>query len=166
MYAVGDKIMYGEQGACEVMEVGCVAIQGIAKDRVFYTLQPVSGGSTIYAPVDSPVFTRPIMSRDEAETFLAKIPGIAPQVCPETKATRADAYYKSVFSSHSSEALVAMLKGISPEGPACGRRNTLNLRLERIVRRAKDLLMSELAASLEIPAEEAQQRFLEAFLSQ
>lgn len=165
MYTVGDKIMYGEQGACVVLEVGHVAIQGIAKDRVFYTLQPISGGSTIYAPVDSPVFTRYIMSRAEAEAFLAKVPLIAPAVCTETKVTRADAYYKSVFSSHSNEALVAMLKGISPDGPACGRRNTLNLRLERVVRRAKDLLLSELAASLEISTDEAQKLFLAAFLT-
>ena len=165
MYAVGDKIMYGEQGACEVLDVGRVVMQGIAKDRVFYTLQPVASDGVIYAPVDSPVFTRPIMSRAEAEAFLAKVPAIAPQICPETKVTRADAYYKSVFSSHSSEALVALLKGISPEGPAGGRRNSLNLRLERIVRRARDLLLSELSASLEISAEEAQKLFLTAFLS-
>ena len=105
------------------------------------------------------------MSRAEAEAFLAKVPLITPAVCTETKVTRADAYYKSVFSSHSSEALVAMLKGISPDGPACGRRNTLNLRLERVVRRAKDLLLSELAASLEISTDEAQKLFLAAFLT-
>ena len=47
MYAIGEKIIYGEQGACVVSEVGHVAMQGIAKDRLFYTLRPVSGAGTI-----------------------------------------------------------------------------------------------------------------------
>lgn len=154
--------MYGEQGACEVLQIGPVAMHGIAKDRLFYTLRPVvGGGGTIYAPVDSPVFTRPVMSREDAERFLASIPGIQPTYCTETKVTRADAFYKSIFSSHSSEALVALLKGLSPEGN--GRRHSLNLRMERVVKRARDLLESELSAAMEISAGEAQALLTRAF---
>lgn len=163
MYAVGEKIMYGEQGACEVLEIGHVAMQGIAKDRLFYTLRPVVSGGTIYAPVDSPVFMRPVMSRGEAESFLAKVPDIAPTVCTETKVTRADAFYKSIFSSHSNEALVALLKGISPDVLSGGRRHTLNLRLERIVKRARELLEGELSAAMDISGEEAQKLLAGAF---
>ena len=84
MYAVGEKIIYGEQGACEVSEVGHVAMQGIAKDRLFYTLRPLTGGPTIYAPVDSPAYMRPVMDSREAEEFLAAVPGIEAVVCTET----------------------------------------------------------------------------------
>lgn len=161
MYALGEKIIYGEQGACEVMAVGHVAMQGIAKDRLFYTLRPVvGGGGTIYAPVDSPVFTRAVMSREEAERFLASIPGIPPTYCTETKVTRADAFYKSIFSSHSSEALVALLKGLTGGD---SHRRTLNLRMERVVKRAHDLLESELSAAMEITPEEAQTLLARAF---
>lgn len=161
MYAVGEKIIYGEQGACEVIEIGPVAMQGIAKDRLFYTLRPLSGGSgTIYAPVDSPVYMCPVMAQADAEAFLASIPGIEAVVCTETKVTKADAYYKSIFSSHSREALVAMLKGLN--GNCNDRRHTLNLRLERIAKRAKDLLESELSAALKISSQEAQQLLADA----
>lgn len=162
MYALGEKIMYGEQGACEVLQIGHVAMQGIARDRLFYTLRPVAGGGTIYAPVDSPVFTRPVMSRGEAESFLASIPGIAPAVCTETKVTRADAFYKSIFSSHSNEALVALLKGLAPDGGS-GRRHTLNLRMERVIKRARELLESELSAAMDVSPEEAQTLLARAF---
>lgn len=163
MYASGEKIIYGEQGACEVMGVGPVAMQGIAKDRLFYTLRPmVGGGGTIYAPVDSPVFTRPVMTRSEAEHFLARIPQIAPTVCTETKVTRADAFYKSIFSSHSSDALVGLLKGLLG-GEGAGRRRTLNLRMERVVKRARELLESELSAAMEITPQEAQSLLAHAF---
>lgn len=160
MYAIGEKIIYGEQGACEVSEVGHVAMQGIAKDRLFYTLRPVSGGGTIYAPVDSPVYTSPVMAPQEAEAFLAAIPAIAATYCPETKVTKADAYYKSIFSSHSREALVGMLKGLM--GCSTDRRHTLNLRLERISKRARDLLESELSAALGISTTEAQKMLTDA----
>lgn len=162
MYALGEKIMYGEQGACEVLQIGHVAMQGIARDRLFYTLRPVAGGGTIYAPVDSPVFTRPVMSRGEAESFLASIPGIAPTVCTETKVTRADAFYKSIFSSHSNEALVALLKGLTPDGGS-SRRHTLNLRMERVMKRARELLESELSAAMDVSPEEAQTLLTRAF---
>lgn len=157
MYSVGDKIIYGEQGLCEVAAVGHVAMRGVARDRVFYTLRPASGGGVIYAPVDSGVFMRPAMTRQEAEDFLSRVPGIPPAVCPETKITRADAYYKSVFSSHSCEALVALLKGLSPGGRGTERRQTLNLRLERIVKRARELLEGELSAAMDISSDEAQE---------
>lgn len=160
MYAVGEKIIYGEQGACEVSELGHVAMQGIAKDRLFYTLRPLSGGGTIYAPVDSPVYMSPVMTEAEAEAFLSAIPHIEATVCPETKVTKADAYYKNIFSSHSREAVVGMLKGLS--GCSKDRRQTLNLRLERISKRARDLLESELSAALGISAEEAQRQLSEA----
>lgn len=160
MYAIGEKIIYGEQGVCEVSAVGPVAMQGIEKGRLFYTLRPLAGSGTIYAPVDSPVYTSPVMAREEAEQFLAAIPSIEPSVCTESKVTRADAYYKSIFSSHSRECLVAMLKGLSEQGS--DRRRTLNLRLERIGKRARDLLGSEISAALDISAEEAQQRLSEA----
>lgn len=164
MYALGEKIIYGEQGACEVLGIGPVAMQGIAKDRLFYTLRPMAGGGgTIYAPVDSPVFTRPVMTRDEAECFLSRIPDIAPTVCTETKVTRADAFYKSIFSSHSSDALVALLKGILGGAGATGRRRTLNLRMERVVKRARDLLESELSAAMDVTPEEAQALLTRAF---
>ena len=160
MYTVGEKIIYGEQGACEVAAVGHVAMQGIAKDRLFYTLCPLSGGGTIYAPVDSPVYMSPVMTQTEAEAFVAAIPTIEATFCLETKVTKADAYYKSIFSSHSREALVGMLKGLS----SCSRdrRQTLNLRLERIAKRARDPLESELSAALGISPEEAQQQLSEA----
>ena len=130
-------------------------------DREIYcALRPLSGGATIYAPVDSPVYTSPVMAQADAEAFLAAIPGIEATVCPETKVTKADAYYKSIFSSHSREALVGMLKGLS--GNCTDRRHTLNLRLERISKRAKDLLESELSAALGISPAEAQQLLAEA----
>ena len=160
MYAIGEKIIYGEQGACEVSEVGHVAMQGIAKDRLFYTLRPLSGGGTIYAPVDSPVYMSPVMAQAEAEAFLAAIPSIEATYCREVKVTKADAYYKSIFSSHSREALVGMLKGLM--GCSTDRRHTLNLRLERISKRARDLLESELSAALDISTAEAQKMLAEA----
>ena len=158
MYQVGEKIIYSEHGVCEVKAVGTLAMQGVKKDQLFYTLCPVGREGVIYAPVDSPVYMRPVMCRSEAEAFLEQAPDIAPAVCQETKITRADAYYKSVFSSHSCAALLALLKGLYQNQQFSPGRGSVNLRIDRIGRRARDLLNGELAAALGISPDDAERR--------
>ena len=74
MYHTGEFIVYGTSGVCEVTAVGQPAF---ARDegRLYYTLTPVYGTETIYIPVDSPVFMRPVISREQAEALIESIPG-------------------------------------------------------------------------------------------
>ena len=75
MYHTGEFIVYGTSGVCEVTAVGQPAF---ARDegRLYYTLTPVYGTETIYIPVDSPVFMRPVISREQAEALIESIPAI------------------------------------------------------------------------------------------
>ena len=73
MFAAGDLVIYGGNGVCEVTEVGPLrGSRGAERKRLYYTLRPRSGTETIYAPVDTPVYMRGIISREEAERLILR----------------------------------------------------------------------------------------------
>ena len=80
MYAVGDKIIYGGSGVCTVEEICTPNFSRAERGRQYYKLRPVYGTETIYAPIDTAAFMRPVMSRQEAEALIARIPVIGAAV--------------------------------------------------------------------------------------
>jgi CarD family transcriptional regulator len=70
MFEIGDRVVYGIIGICEVEDINQPPIKGI--DGKYYFLQPVyDDKGIIYAPVDSnKVHIRPVMSKEEAEHIL------------------------------------------------------------------------------------------------
>ena len=69
MFAVGDLIVYSETGVCRVEQIGPPPFDPKAK-REYYTLSPMNCRETIYVPVDTQVFMRPILSRAAAEELI------------------------------------------------------------------------------------------------
>ncbi len=147
MFEIGDKIIYNENGVCTVEGVGPIEMGG--GDRLYYTLSPMVGTGTFYAPVDSKVFMRSVMTKDEAERFIESIPQIEPAVCKDVRFTHVDAFYKDMFRRHSCEALVALLKGIYGQERA----NRSN-RIDAVTKRAKEILNGELSVATGIPYDE------------
>ena len=68
MYQVGERIIYGGSGVCEVRAVG--PLESVGGDRLYYTLVPLYGSGVIYAPVDGPVFNRPLLTPQELHGLL------------------------------------------------------------------------------------------------
>ena len=53
MYQVNDHVVYGNYGICVVKAIGKLEMDSAAKDRLYYTLEPLySEKNTIYTPVD------------------------------------------------------------------------------------------------------------------
>ncbi|HNY00520.1 MAG TPA: CarD family transcriptional regulator [Oscillospiraceae bacterium] len=146
MFEVGDKIIYNENGVCTVADVGPIEMG--SGDRLYYTLSPMVGTGTFYAPVDSKVYMRSVMTKTEAETFIDSIPRIEPAVCHDVRFTHVDAFYKEMFRKHTCEALVALLKGIYGQERA----NRSN-RIDTVTKRAKEILNGELSVATGIPYE-------------
>ena len=109
-----------------------------------------SGSSgKVYAPVDGQVFSRPILSRDEAEALVRAIPGMKPDVCREKNLRLLTAHYQNLLSSHQCEDLVQIIKAAHvrrqerrSSGAKPGQVD------ERFMKRAEDLLYGELAVAL------------------
>lgn len=152
MYKIGEKIIYSENGVCTVVEVGPISMGGADKERIYYTLSPMMGTGTFYAPVDSKVFMRPVMTKAEAEEFVNGMKEIEPAICKDVRFTHVDAFYKELFKKHSCEALVAMLKGIYSQE----RVNRSN-RIDSVTKRAKEILHCELSVALGIPMEDMEE---------
>jgi len=152
MFSVGEKIIYGENGVCTVEKIGSLPMDG-AGDKVYYHLSPMIGSGTCFAPIDSAAYMRPVMTRSEAEAFIATIPDIAPAICSDTRFNHVDAYYKELFKLHSCEALVSVIKGLYSR---MADRKTKSSRAEATMKRAKDILHGELAVALGIDISEVE----------
>ena len=151
MYSVGDKIVYGESGVCTVE---AVSPHEAGEDRLYYHLRPLVGSGMYFSPVDSGAFMRPVMSREEAESFVATIPGIEPAVCSDSRFNHVDAYYRELFKQHTSEALVAVIKGMKIR---IAEKKSRSSRADMTIKRAKDMLYGELSVALGIEIGEVEQ---------
>lgn len=80
MFDIGEYVVYGSKGVCEVTKVGPIDIPGMSSDRNYYTLtQMGTRGSTIFVPVDKEDSgLRYVLSREEVNELICDIPSIKP----------------------------------------------------------------------------------------
>ena len=69
-------------------------------------------GGTIRIPVDSKVFMRPVISRQEAEALIDAIPGMHAEACHERNFTQLAARYQQALGSHSCADLIELVMSI------------------------------------------------------
>lgn len=144
MYSVGSLIVYGSTGVCRVDAVGPSPV-GSSGGRTYYTLTPLRGSGTIYVPVDTGVFIRPILTRQEALALIDRIPQIR-QAQLESRDYRAlSQEYHTFLDSHRCEDLVQLIKAVYLKTHHTASAD------QNYQKRAETLLHDELAAALDIP---------------
>lgn len=155
MFKTGDFIIFGGYGVCEVTHIGSLDIDGVSKDRLYYTLRPYySKGSVLYTPVDNQKeLIRPIMSQEEAQELIKDITSIDYLwVNDERKRERE---YKEALHSCDCRELIKIIKTIYMRKK---RRTESGKALTAIDKKyfsmAEENLYGELAVSLGIPKEE------------
>lgn len=153
MFAVGEKIVYGEHGVCTVDKVAPLEMSGVSKNKLYYHLSPLIGSGTFFTPVDSDAYMRPVMGRQEAEALIDAMPGIEPAICMDNRFNHVDAFYKELFRTHSCEVLVSIVKGLNSR---MAERKTKSSRAEATMKRAKDMLHGELSVALEMDISEVE----------
>ena len=94
LYGIGDLIVYGTEGVCRVEDIGVPALAGINQERQYYTLKPLYREGRIYAPVDTAMFMRPVITRDDADALIRDIEALTDKVpgCTDAQALL-DEYY-------------------------------------------------------------------------
>lgn len=113
MYKIGDYIIYENTGVCKVDNIAPYNEQNPDYNKLYYTLQPVYEAGTIYVPVESNAYMRPIINKETVDNLITKIPEIK-----ETdnffnyKRNRLVEYYKSLLKSHNCEDLIQLLREI------------------------------------------------------
>lgn len=155
MFQVGELIVYGGEGVCKVEAVGPIAMSGVKNDRPYYTLAPLYRMGKIYAPVDTTVLMRPVLSRKEAEDLLRNIPEIESPGFAERNPRVLGAFYQEIIRSHDCSDMIVLIKTARRKAQARRARGVKPGQVdERYMKRAEDLLCGELAVALEMSRDE------------
>lgn len=157
MFQEGDLVVYGSSGVCRVVQIGALESQAADPNRQYYTLQPLFESERIYTPVDSGVFMRPAMTKEEAQNLIRQIPEIDGDVCTERNPANLRIHYEASLQSHECRELIRMIKGIrrkTRETEKKGRK--MGQVDQRYRKKAEGLLHGELAIALGIPREEVE----------
>lgn len=110
MFSIGEYVVYGVEGVCRVEEAGKLKVAGLDKNRAYYRLRPYYHDGTIYTPVDGKAVMRPVLTREELERLLPRLPELEPlgDVPPDSRA--AGEYYRAILSGHDCVALLRLCK--------------------------------------------------------
>jgi len=158
MFSIGDKIMYGGTGVCEVTEITEVNPAGSVDPRAYYVLRPLYQTGTIRTPVDNDkIPIREVLTREEAERLVDSIPSIPATICTEKNLSALRNYYRDAMRSFECLDLLRMTKSIyAKKKDAEARQKKIGMTDEKFLRRAEDLLFGELAVALDIPLDSVQ----------
>lgn len=114
MFQKGDYIVYRNTGVCHVADISTREnFSAGGEAQLYYHLVPVHGAGTIYIPVDSPVFMRHVISKEQAQALLAAIPQMerTPNYNKNQKALAEQ--YRTILHTHDCTALAQMILNIS-----------------------------------------------------
>jgi len=155
VYQAGELIVYGGDGVCRVESVGPLTMKGAKKDVDYYTLTPLYGSGKIFAPVNASVFSRPVMTREEAQELIARIPDIPAEVYENSNPRMLTEHYQQYLKSYDCTQLVRLIRAIYVKGQnAAEKGRHLGQVDERCMKKAEEMLHGELAVALEIPVDE------------
>lgn len=154
MFCVDDYVVYSNTGVCKVMAVG--TLEGFEEGVVYYTLKPLTRPETVFIPVDSDVYLRKVISREEALELVDRIPTIK----EDTNTTGMDPrslgeYYKRMLATHQSDELIRLIKTIYCKAQRLSENGKKLIKTDAdYKKKAEDILYNELAIALEVPIDE------------
>lgn len=163
MFKKDELIMCGGHGVCRVVNVTGNPIDRLDKVRKYYVLEPVfEKGSTVYTPVDNDkVIMRKIMNKQEAEELVGRITSIETVWIQEEKSR--EQMYKEAIRTYDCHSLVQVIKTLHLRKQSRLQEGKKVLSSdEQYLRKAEELLYSEMSLALSIPKEEVETYIKEA----
>lgn len=154
MYQVGDIVVYGSKGVFRIDHIGIPDIEWLNADRPYYTLSPLYREEKVFTPVDTSVFMRPIMTKNEADDFILQIPDIHAEEFECKNPHVLQSYYQTALESHDRLALVKIIKKTHEKKLHAERSGKKMAQIdEKYMKKAENILHEELAAALDIEKE-------------
>ena len=155
MYKIGEYIIYGNDGVCEVENIGVLNIPGMDKQKIYYTLKPVYENGRIFTPIDTSVFMRSLITYEEVQNLIKSIPYIEENKCDEKNSRSLQLYYKNLLQTHECSDLLTLLSGIyDKKAKAINSGKKLGQIDDRFMKAAEGLINDEFSLILGIPREE------------
>lgn len=151
MYQIGDRVVYGVQGVCDISAVEQRSVNG--KKVEYFVLKPVdSSASMYYVPCHNPAALaklRPVLDKQQIAQLLS-----CAQVredCWISDETQRKNVYRSMISSCDREALLQMIHTLHRHRAACrAAGKKFHLCDENFLRDAQRLLAAEFSTVLGI----------------
>lgn len=156
MYQIGDRVIYGGTGVCEVTELTTRYLPETGKEQRYYVLKPLYQKCTILTPVHATkVFMRPILSKEEADRLIDSIPDIRAEAYHGCTLNKLAEHYRLALNAHECSDLVELTMSIyAKKREAARQKRKFGAVDEKFMKRAEELLFGELAAALGVPREE------------
>lgn len=155
MYQPGELILYGGTGVCRVSEIVAKKFSRTEPEKLYYVLTPLYQTGTITTPVENgKVYTRPVISRDEAMELIDQIPSIRAEAYHNQNLQQLENHYKTELESHDCLDLLRLTMSTYQKKKE---REKAKLKFgavdRRYMERAENLLFGELAVALDIDRE-------------
>lgn len=160
MFQIGDTVVCGSNGVCQVEEIGPLAMMGKASaGKKYYTLKPYfDNKGRIYLPVDSDKVTmRPTLTADEVNKLIDELDELEQVWIYDEK--KREAEYKDAVNSSDPRKLIRIIKTMYYRRKSrieSGKKSTAID--ERYFRVAEARLYEEMALALDIDRDEAKAR--------
>jgi CarD family transcriptional regulator len=157
MYKIGEFIMYGNCGLCEVEAIGPLNISGINDKKDYYTLKQIYENGKIFTPIDTDVFMRAISTYEEVQQLIERIPSMEEMDCNEKNINLLQSKYKRFIKTYECEDLLAVILGIySKEYNGTNKGKKLGQVDEKYMKLAQGLINDEFSIALGISREEVE----------
>ena len=155
LYQVGDQIIYGSNGVCIIEEIKMIEVPHTDEEKAYYIIKPIYQECRISVPVDTKMFIRPIISKEEALALIDSIPQIDAQPYFNTALRQLQDYYEKKLSSHACADLIELTISLyRKKQQVLEQKRKFGAIDERYMKRAEDLLFGELSVVLDIPKNE------------
>lgn len=151
MVRIGDCVVYNEDGVCRVENIGTLNIATVDKNRLYYTLRPLSGDGRVYVPVDTALPLRAVISREEAMDLICQLPQIPPEISRMSSKRALEEHYRAMMKPHTPEALAKTLRSVYAKRHDGEKLRPLSSTDEYYRKRSEGLLYQKLAVALDIP---------------
>lgn len=149
-YKIGDHVIYGASGSCEIVEIGTLSFAG--PEKVYYSLKPIyDARSTIYVPVaKEDEIKRKVIVKKEAKDILDAVKDVKPAKYVASKEI-CDPIIKSGDNIEIAK-LIKLLRNMRKENRKAHK--GLNILEERLLRDAERVFFSEIATAFNMTIEE------------
>jgi len=157
MYEIGDYIIYGSNGVCQVADITTQEYEDVPDDMLYYELKPISQKNVVIRiPVENTrVPMRRILTEEEARQLIKDMPQIETLEIENDKMR--EPMYKECVKSTDCRKWISIIKTLHQrkiERARLGKRMTATD--ERYLRMAKDYLYGELSIPLGIAKSEVE----------
>lgn len=158
MFQKDDYIIYSYTGVCKVKAIEEHKNKMTTTVELYYKLEPLFGSEVIYTPVNTKLFMRPVIQRDEAISILKEIPEIKEEDYQMDRTTVLVQAYEGALLQHDSRTLIKLIKGIYKKNHDIFlTKKKMNSIDQKYLRIAEDLLYSEFSIALNVPMNDVKQ---------